>query len=212
MKFSNIVLLFLIALLVFILWNSQRPDVIELEEVEIRDYKGEALGSINDFRENSVSGPQYIEIENYTLQVKGLVENPRSYTYDEVLDRQQYSKVVTLHCVEGWSVKLLWEGVLLEKIFDEVGVKPSANTVIFRAYDGYSTSLPLGYITENDIILAYRMNNVTLPPQRGYPFQLVAEEKLGYKWIKWITEIELSDDPDFRGFWESRGYDNDADA
>lgn len=211
MNYDKLLILPIVALLIFILYNSQRRDVIELDEVEIRDYEGETLSSINDFRENSIAGPQYIDIENYSLQIKGLIENPRSYTYDEVVERQQYSKVVTLYCVEGWNVKLFWEGILLEDIFDEVGVKSSANTVIFRAYDGYSTSLPLDYIIENDIILAHRMNNVTLPPQRGYPFQLVAEEKLGYKWAKWITEIELSDDQNFRGFWESRGYDNEAD-
>lgn len=83
--------------------------------------------------------------------------------------------------------------------------------VIFYAYDGYSTSLPLDYIINNKIMIAYEMNNVTLPPERGFPFQLVAESKWGYKWIKWITEIELSDNEDYRGYWESRGYPNDAD-
>ncbi|MCU0631124.1 MAG: molybdopterin-dependent oxidoreductase, partial [Methanoregulaceae archaeon] len=50
------------------------------------------------------------------------------------------------------------------------------------------------------------MNNVTLPEDRGYPFQLVAEDKWGYKWIKWVTKIELSDNPSYRGYWEQRGY------
>ena len=54
------------------------------------------------------------------------------------------------------------------------------------------------------------MNGVTIPPERGFPFELVAESKLGYKWIKWITEIELSDDENYRGFWESRGYSDSA--
>jgi DMSO/TMAO reductase YedYZ molybdopterin-dependent catalytic subunit len=59
--------------------------------------------------------------------------------------------------------------------------------------------------------MAYKMNEVTMPAERGYPFQLVAESKWGYKWIKWITEIELSDDTDYRGYWESRGYSNTGD-
>jgi DMSO/TMAO reductase YedYZ molybdopterin-dependent catalytic subunit len=63
---------------------------------------------------------------------------------------------------------------------------------------------------ENDIIMAYKMNGVKLPAERGFPFHLVAESKMGYKWIKWITEIELSDDEDYRGYWESRGFSNDA--
>jgi DMSO/TMAO reductase YedYZ molybdopterin-dependent catalytic subunit len=54
------------------------------------------------------------------------------------------------------------------------------------------------------------MNNVTIPPERGFPFELVAESKYGYKWIKWVTSIELSNDTEYLGFWESRGYSNDA--
>jgi DMSO/TMAO reductase YedYZ molybdopterin-dependent catalytic subunit len=50
------------------------------------------------------------------------------------------------------------------------------------------------------------MNGVTLPAERGYPFQLVAEDRWGYKWIKWVTEIEVSDDPTYRGYWERRGF------
>jgi len=60
-------------------------------------------------------------------------------------------------------------------------------------------------------MIAHRVNGATLPPERGFPFQLVAESKWGYKWIKWITRIELSQDANYRGFWESRGYSNDAD-
>jgi DMSO/TMAO reductase YedYZ molybdopterin-dependent catalytic subunit len=40
---------------------------------------------------------------------------------------------------------------------------------------------------------------------------VVAESKWGYKWVKWVTKLELSDDPNYRGYWESRGYNNDAD-
>ena len=195
-----------------ILLGCLQQEPIEFEGVEVDEYKGEKLSSINDFRENSIRGPQYINASTYRLEVSGLVENPDNYTSDEITGSYQpYSKVVTLNCVEGWSVTILWEGVLLRDILDEAKPKPEAKTVIFHAYDGYSTSFPLEYFYENDIIMAYKMNNVTLPPERGYPFQLVAESKWGYKWIKWITEIELSDDTDYQGYWESRGYSNSAD-
>ncbi|MDM7918758.1 MAG: molybdopterin-dependent oxidoreductase [Methanosarcina sp.] len=64
---------------------------------------------------------------------------------------------------------------------------------------------------EKDIILAYRLNDVTLPPERGFPLQLVAEDKYGYKWAKWIVRIELRDSP-YRGYWEERGYNDTADV
>jgi DMSO/TMAO reductase YedYZ molybdopterin-dependent catalytic subunit len=113
--------------------------------------------------------------------------------------------------VEGWSVDILWEGVLLRDLLEEAEYDRGAKVVIFRCADGYSTSLPLGYVIERDILLAHKMNDVVLPEERGYPFQVVAEDKLGYKWAKWVTEIEVSDDADFEGYWEQRGYSNDAD-
>jgi len=192
--------------------NFSQPLTDNSEIVEIREYEGKDLSSINDFRENSIKGPQFVEKENYKLQITGLVERSLNYTYDEVTTQYQlYKKVVTLYCVEGWDVTILWEGVLLEDLLGEANLGQDVNTVIFHAFDGYTTSLPLDYIIENDIIIAHKMNGVSLPPERGFPFQLVAESKLGYKWIKWITEIEISDDENYKGFWESRGYSNEAD-
>lgn len=184
---------------------------VQLDSVEIREYRGEKLGSIESFRENSIMGPMYIDPEVYRLSVTGLVDNPRNYTYGEVLEGFEASeKVVTIHCVEGWSVKILWEGVKVMDLLEEAGVSETANTVIFHAYDGYSSSLPIDFIASRGIMMAYEMNGVTLPPERGFPFQLVAEDKWGYKWVKWITQIEVSEDEGYRGYWESRGYSNDA--
>jgi DMSO/TMAO reductase YedYZ molybdopterin-dependent catalytic subunit len=186
-----------------------RSAPIRLAGVEVREYRGMQLSSVaSDFRENSIKGPQHIDIETYTLKISGLVLTPREYTYDKVISLQNYEKVVTLNCVEGWSATILWQGVLVMDLISQARHLPTANTVIFHAYDGYATSLPLSYIMDREIIIALKMNNVTLPAERGFPFQLVAEDKWGYKWIKWITMIEISDDPDYRGYWESRGYSN----
>jgi DMSO/TMAO reductase YedYZ molybdopterin-dependent catalytic subunit len=145
---------------------------VDLGATEVREYRGEKLGSAADFRENSIKGPQRVNREGYSLVVAGMVETPLAFSYDQVLDRPLYEKVVTLFCVEGWNVKILWEGV---RIAD---------------------------------LLAHRMNGLDLPPERGFPFQVVAEDRWGYKWAKWVTGIEVSEDVDYRGYWESRGYDD----
>jgi DMSO/TMAO reductase YedYZ molybdopterin-dependent catalytic subunit len=200
-----------IAIVVSAAYYSQINIPSRLEGVEIREYNGQKLSSITAFRENSIKGPQHIDNQSYRLKITGLVDEARELTYEEVITRYPlYEKVVTLYCVEGWDVTILWEGVLLKDMLPEGTVDPQARTIIFYAYDGYSTSLPLDYLLENDILLAYKMNGVVLPPERGFPFQLVAESKLGYKWIKWVTHLEVSGDEDYRGFWESRGYSNDA--
>lgn len=199
----------LMGLIVGIYWQLQ-PRVLYPQE--ILEYEGQDLSSISDFRENSIKGPQKIDETAYRLAITGLVNKTWEFSYNEIVNGfQKYEKVVTLHCVEGWSVKILWEGFLLRDLLGESGINSQAEVAIFYAYDGYSTSLPLKYIFDNDIIIAYKMNGIILPPERGFPFQLVAESKYGYKWIKWITEIEISDNADYRGFWESRGWPNDAD-
>lgn len=183
-----------------------------LPPVEIRSYQGKDLSSVNDFRENSIRGPQHIDIASYRLKITGLTHRTTVNSYDDVLSKfPHYTKVVTLHCVEGWDATILWEGVKVRDILTDAGIDPRANTVVFTAHDGYTTSFPLNYFMDRDILMAYRMNNVTLPAERGYPFQLVAEDKWGYKWIKWVETIELTDDPSYRGYWEQRGYSNTGD-
>jgi len=187
-------------------------NITSLTPVEVREYQGERLSSIADFRENSIRGPQYINRSAYMLELSGLVSRPLSLSYDQVINEYPvYEKEVTLFCVEGWEVTILWEGIRVEDLLANAGVNPDANTVIFYAADGYSTSLPLDYIKDRDILLAYSMNGVILPAERGFPFQLVAEDRWGYKWIKWVTGIEVSDDPAYRGYWEKRGYSQTGD-
>ncbi|MFA5867106.1 MAG: molybdopterin-dependent oxidoreductase [Actinomycetota bacterium] len=192
--------------------TNPSSDITKLAKKEVREYKGQRLSSITDFRENSIKGPQIVEQASYRLRVDGLVNKPKTYTYSDVIDKhKKYSKVLTLSCVEGWDVTILWEGILVRDLLKEAGVKSNAKIVIFHARDGYTTSFPVSYLTKNDILMAYKMNGVTLPAERGFPFELVAEQKWGYKWIKWIERIELSDNLNYKGYWESRGYSNTGD-
>jgi DMSO/TMAO reductase YedYZ molybdopterin-dependent catalytic subunit len=178
-------------------------------QTENLSYQGKSLTPIEGQRNNAIKGTQYIDRESYRLQVDGLVENPLNLTYEEITGLPQTSKVVDLNCVEGWSFSAKWTGVKIADLFEEAGAMENATTVIFYSADGYSTSLDRGYLLEKDIILAYRLNDVTLPPDRGFPLQLVAEGKYGYKWAKWVVRIELSDSP-YKGYWEERGYNNTA--
>jgi DMSO/TMAO reductase YedYZ molybdopterin-dependent catalytic subunit len=179
---------------------------------EVREYMGENLSSLSDIRDNAIRGTQNINQSTYRLTVNGLVSNPKEYTYDQVVNGfQNYEKVVTLYCVQGWNAKILWQGVLVRDLLNQSGVDPNATVVIFHAADGYTTAMPLSYFYDHDIIMAYKMNGLVLPPEKGFPFELVAESKYGYKWIKWINQIELSDNANYLGYWESRGYSNGAD-
>jgi DMSO/TMAO reductase YedYZ molybdopterin-dependent catalytic subunit len=214
-KWTGVILLMLLAAcLMYIAGCTVKQDTggNGMETIQITEYQGENLSSINEFTDNSIKGPQKVDKASYRLVIDGLVSTPQSLTYDQAIGNyQDFQKVVQLDCVEGWSVKILWDGVSIRNLLDTAGIKPEANTVIFHAADGYTTSLPLDYIIDNNIILAYKMNGVTIPQQRGFPFMVVAESKWGYKWAKWVTRIELSSDPNYKGYWEQRGYSNNGD-
>jgi DMSO/TMAO reductase YedYZ molybdopterin-dependent catalytic subunit len=139
-----------------------------------------------------------------------MVERPVNLTYDQITNYTPVSKVVNLNCVEGWSFTAKWTGVLVKTLLDATGIKENATNVIFYSPDGYSTSHDLDYLIDNNIMLAYRINDITLPPDRGFPLQLVAESKYGYKWAKWIVHIEVVNSS-YKGYWESRGYSNKGD-
>lgn len=196
-------------LLNFTLYPQETSDTFKSE---LKTYNGEKLSSINEFRENSIKGPQQVNIDEYRLRIKGLVKEPKEYTYSYLIDSLPSKKrVETLHCVEGWSVRILWEGIPLIGLLAKSQPAKEATTVIFYCYDGYTTSLKYDYIKENDLLLAYKMNGLTIPVERGFPFQLMAAGKWGYKWAKWVKEIEFTSNNDYRGFWEQKGYSNEAD-
>jgi DMSO/TMAO reductase YedYZ molybdopterin-dependent catalytic subunit len=185
---------------------------------EVTQYDGVKLTSVYTFLQDvaqhpdvAIMGTQYLNQSTYRLTITGLVNQPVEYTYSNIVNNfTPYKNVATLLCVEGWSVTCLWQGVRVSDLIKEAGVSPNANTLIFTAADGYTTSLPLSYVEQNNITLAYKMNNVTLPATAGFPLMLVTPDQYGYKWIKWVTQIDVSNDSSYLGYWESRGYPNNA--
>ncbi len=181
-------------------------------EGELRQYEGTELTALSHFRENSISGVRHIDIAGYRLRLFGLIDRETRLTYAAVTNLASRKEIVKLDCVEGWSATVLWEGVPLRELFDACGgIANGARTVIFHADDGYTTSLPLAEVLVNDLMIAYRANGIPLPANIGFPFILVAKDKWGYKWARWITGIELSSNTNYRGYWEQRGYNNNGD-
>jgi len=183
-------------------------------EVEATEFMGTKLTPINQQNNNALAGTQHIDKNTYVLTVDGLVDSPLRLTYADLLALPQISKLMPLNCVEGWNFNAKWTGPSLVDIFTRAKVQTTAKIAIFHTTDvpeGYS-SLDLSYIDQRNIIIALKDNDITLPDDRGFPFQVVAESKYGYKWAKWITRIELSDNTNFRGYWESNGYNNNGDV
>lgn len=189
----------------------QVPASSTLLEVEATSFLGVPLTPLSEQRNNAIQGTQYINEGTYRLTVTGQVENELNVTLDELRQLPAYSEVAYLPCVEGWGFTAKWTGFGLIDLLNRSVLKPEASYVVFYSADGYSTGLPLDYIKQKKILLAYGINDLTLPAERGFPFQVVAEGKYGYKWAKWVTRIVVV--PwEVKGFWESRGYSNSANA
>jgi DMSO/TMAO reductase YedYZ molybdopterin-dependent catalytic subunit len=180
-----------------------------LPEVEAAEYQGAKLVPLSDQGNNAIKGTQRIDKETYRLKVTGLVERELNLSYDQLKELPAYSQLVYMPCVEGWGFYAKWTGFRITDLLNRSGLKFGASYVLFSSADGYSTSLPLDYLNQNNILMAYGINDLTLPQDRGFPLQLVAKDKYGYKWAKWITMIEVMD-RDVKGYWESRGYSNSA--
>jgi hypothetical protein len=167
------------------------------------------ITSNEDFFTLSISTTPSIDINTWTLSISGLVENSTYITYEEIASYPSNTVTATLKCVEGPSGTAKWTGVQVKYILSLFGIQAGAKEVVFHAADGFSSSLTLEDANEDDVILAYEMNGETLPEEQGFPLRLVAPGKAGYKWVMWIDRIELVD-YDYKGYWESRGWDDNA--
>lgn len=152
----------------------------------------------------------HIDLSEWRLKVHGYVENPHEYTWGEFMGLPQVTSMSDFHCVETWSVQdQKWGGVLFRTLMDEAAPQKKVRYVLLSGYDSYTTSLPVGELMGDDVLLAHTLNDEALPQPLGGPMRLVVPHKYGYKSIMWLNEIEFSD-RDKLGYWERGAYNNNA--
>ncbi len=172
-------------------------------------YLPAVITSNEDFFTVTINGTPAIDVDAWTLTVGGHVDHPLIFTYDNLTAQTNTTVVAKLQCVDGPSGTAEWKGVRLSDILNIAGEKPGTVDIVFYCADGYSTSLAYPNEIGSDVILAHTMNGVPLPADQGFPVRIVAPNELGYKWAKWITRIDVVI-YDFKGYWESRGWADDA--
>jgi DMSO/TMAO reductase YedYZ molybdopterin-dependent catalytic subunit len=134
-----------------------------------------------------------IDITEWTLEVTGLVETPLVLTYEQLLQYPSVTQVTRLYCAPGFEGTGEWTGVPLKFILEEAGYSKDADSVVCYAADDFYSKISLEKALQEDTILAYRMNGVTLPKEHGYPLRLVVPDEFGNRWVKWIVRIEVKD-------------------
>ncbi|HET8997625.1 MAG TPA: sulfite oxidase-like oxidoreductase [Acetobacteraceae bacterium] len=152
-----------------------------------------------------------VTAEKFRLDIDGAVENPIHLTLAEFMALPQAESVSDMHCVTQWSrYDNQWQGVAARTLLERARPKPTARHVIFHAHDGYTTNVRLDQFDAPDVFLVHTWNQQPIPRQHGGPVRVLIPRLYLWKSAKWVRRIELAaiDRP---GFWETRGYHNNAD-
>ncbi len=139
------------------------------------------------------------DIDVWRLEVTGMVNNPGTYTYEELQKLPSTSRAITLECIaNGPGGRLIstaiWHGATLRTLLEKHGgALASARYVAFYSVDGYTVSLPLDEVLGVDALLAWQMNGVALPNRHGFPLRVLVPGRYGEENPKWLTRVELTD-------------------
>jgi len=155
---------------------------------------------------------------DWKLEINGLVQQPTTVSLTDIHAMPSRTQITRHDCVEGWSAIGKWKGVQLGRMLERVQPLPSARYVVFHCADPdeegqhYYESLDFGDAFHPQTILAYEMNDQTLPIAHGAPLRLRVERQLGYKHAKYVMRIELVESLEHigggrGGYWEDQGYE-----
>jgi len=168
---------------------------------------GSIDGMFGPFPVRSIEDVPDKTLSEWIIQVDGLVEKSLNVDAATWGSLERLDETVDFHCVEGWTVDdVKWAGVAPTVLLERARVRPEGAYVNFHAFGGeYIDSLPLSLVIDPKTMLADTLNGEPLPAKHGGPVRLVVPAQLGYKSVKWVTRLEVTDKP-ARGYWEQRGY------
>jgi DMSO/TMAO reductase YedYZ molybdopterin-dependent catalytic subunit len=154
-----------------------------------------------------------VDTATWKIKVQGMVDNPFTITYDELLSMPMIERYITLSCVSnevGGDLlgNAKWLGVPLADILKKAGVKPGATQLASKSIDGWTCGFPTELALDGrDAMIAIGMNDEPLVPLHGFPARLVIPGIYGYvSATKWLTEINLTTMEAFDGYWIPRGW------
>lgn len=154
------------------------------------------------------SGAPDIDLAQWRFSVRGLVNNPVTWSWEEMQALPRVKVFADFHCVTRWSrLGNLWEGISVREMIARAGgLKPEARFAIAYGYDyGWTTNLPVEHIAAEDALLAFTHDGEPLSAEHGGPARLIVPQLYAWKSAKWAAGIEFLD-TDKPGYWERGGY------
>lgn len=168
------------------------------------------------YRVDTALVPPQVRAETWTLELFGMVDRPRTITYDELLGMDLVERDLTLSCVSNevggrYVGNARWTGVLLAPLLEEAGLQAGSDQLVSRSIDGMTIGTPAAVVMDGrDAMLAVAMNGEPLPIEHGFPVRMIVPGLYGYVGAtKWIVEIEATTFAAFDAYWTRRGWAED---
>ena len=151
-----------------------------------------------------ISDPQ-----TYRLRIWGKVGKETSLTLAQVKALPTHEEESVLPCVTGFTGRVVWHGARIADVIAAAQPDADATYLVFHDDRDFSSTLSMDYVRSGQPLLAWAGNGQELPREQGWPLRVVAPGKWGYKWVKWVTSIELTD-RGYEGTYESQGFSLDG--
>jgi DMSO/TMAO reductase YedYZ molybdopterin-dependent catalytic subunit len=166
---------------------------------------------VRDFPVLHVGDVPAFDPKTWRFRIFGEVDRAQEYTWEEFMRLPTLTVTADIHCVTRWTkFDTHWTGVPVRHLMNEVSVRPNARFAISHGANGYSANLPISVVRADNALLAHTFEGKPLEPIHGGPLRMFVPSRYFWKSTKWCTGLEFlrEDQP---GFWETRGYNNDAD-
>lgn len=157
--------------------------------------------------------PEFVDLDTWRLSITGLVEQELSLTYEDILNMSQIEESRRMVCVCNWSVRRTWKGILLSSIMEMAGVSQPEKYYLKQFSIGtqekgvYESTIPLSDALSRRALIVHSVDGEPLPMEQGYPLRLFDFGLYGYKNVKGLTRLEVTEEYQI-GEWERRaGYD-----
>lgn len=185
------------------------PDSTPKPETRLRLPPGQR--EVDDFPVLDLGTCPQLAHDDWQLRLFGLLAQPQTLDWDALQALPQVQQVSDFHCVTHWSqFDMHWEGVRTADLLARLQPLPEARHVTLHGADGYTTNLPLSLLADPAVLLAHSWSDAPLSAAHGGPVRLMVPQRYGWKSAKWLVAIEFHAE-DRPGYWEVRGYHNDAD-
>ncbi|MGZ3763117.1 MAG: molybdopterin-dependent oxidoreductase [Mucilaginibacter sp.] len=190
---------------------SQRAMAVEYQKSDISSFPGTGNTNPADPAVKASYSKEYADLQrndfkDWALSVEGNVAKPSKYSLEDLKKLGLRTQITRHTCEEGWTAIAEWAGVPLGPVLQHAGILPTARFVSFYGYDNYAESIDMLDALHPQTILAYSMNGGSLPIEHGAPVRLRVETQIGYKSVKYLHRIVVTDKfvdpgPDISNGW-----------